>query len=107
MIRSASALGWKLSRDDFAFRCDAQNVHCEMIRAGAGIGVMACAIGTSLPEVEEVLPDFPVPGLEIWLSTHEALRHTPRVAAVWKILEKGLAPDLSQDSSIPVMHSPL
>ncbi|EPX77503.1 LysR family transcriptional regulator [Litoreibacter arenae] len=103
-IRGAAKLGWQLSRDDFAFRCDAQNIHCEMIRAGAGIGIMACTLTDRFPEVESVLPDFPVPGLEIWLTTHEALRHTPRVAAVWKGLEEGLAPSLSQDSSIPIMH---
>lgn len=105
-IRGAAVLGWKLSRDDFAFRCDAQNVHCEMIRAGAGIGVMDCALARTFPEVEEVLPRFPVPGLEIWLSTHEALRHTPKVAAVWKMLEEGLTPGLSQDSTIPIMDAP-
>lgn len=105
-IRGAAKLGWQLSRQDFVFRCDAQNVHCEMIRAGAGIGVMACCLGETVPDVEEVLLHFPVPGLEIWLTTHEALRNTPRVAAVWKVLEDGLRPDLSQDGSIPIMHSP-
>ena len=105
-IRGAAKLGWQLTRQDFAFRCDAQQVHCEMIRAGAGIGVMACNLGARMPEVEAVLPHFPVPGLELWLTTHEALRHTPRVAAVWKVLENGLKPDLSQDNSIPIMHSP-
>ncbi|SFR34932.1 LysR family transcriptional regulator [Litoreibacter janthinus] len=105
-IRGAAKLGWQLSRHDFVFRSDAQNVHCEMIRAGAGIGVMACCLGESFDDVEQILPHFPVPGLEIWLTTHEALRHTPRVAAVWRGLEKGLTPVLSQDSSIPVMHSP-
>ena len=105
-IRGAAKLGWQLTRHDFAFRCDSQQVHCEMIRAGAGIGVMACNLGAQLPEVEEVLPRFPVPGLELWLTTHEALRHTPRVAAVWKILEDGLKPALSQDSAIPIMHPP-
>ncbi|SDW75077.1 LysR family transcriptional regulator [Litoreibacter albidus] len=105
-IRAAAKMGWQLSRDDFAFRCDSQQVHCEMIRMGAGIGVMACALGAKLPDVEPVLPDFPVPGLELWLTTHEAVRHTPRVAAVWKVLEDGLRPELSQDSTIPIMHSP-
>ncbi|WP_298259222.1 LysR family transcriptional regulator [uncultured Litoreibacter sp.] len=105
-IRGAANVGWKLTREDFAFRCDSQIVQCEMIRAGGGVGVMACALASTFPEVEEVMPHFIVPSLEIWLSTHEALRHTPRVAAVWKVLEEGLTPALSQDTAIPVMDSP-
>ena len=102
-IRGAAKLGWQLSRHDFNFRCDAQNIHCEMVRAGVGIGIMSCVLGSSMSGVEEVLPRFPIPGLELWLSTHEALRHTPRVAAVWKVLDQGLTPGLSQDASIPIM----
>lgn len=105
-IRGAAKMGWQLTRQSFGFRCDSQNVHCEMIRAGAGIGVMSEALAKSFPEVIPVMPNFPVPGLEIWLSTHEALRHTPRVAAVWKGLEHGLRPILSQDSSIPITAGP-
>lgn len=104
-IRGAAQLGWKLTRHDFGFRCDAQIVHGEMILAGAGIGVMGCDLARKYPDVVEILPRFPVPGLEIWLTTQEAVRHTPRVAAVWRALEEGLRSELSQDSSIPIMDS--
>lgn len=102
-IRVANEMGWPLTRNDFAFRCDTQLVHCEMIRNGAGVGVMEVNLARSFEGVVQVMPDFPTPGLEVWLTTHEALRHTPRVATVWQALEAGLSGWLSQDSSIPVM----
>jgi len=102
-IRVANKMGWPLTRDDFGFRCDTQLVHCEMIRNGAGVGVMEVNLARSFENVVAVMPDFPTPGLEVWLTTHEALRHTPRVASVWKALEEGLSTWLSQDPSIPIM----
>lgn len=102
-IRVANKMGWPLTRDNFGFRCDTQLVHCEMIRNGAGIGVMEVNLARSFENVVPVMPEFPTPGLEVWLTTHEALRHTPRVATVWQALEEGLSAWLSQDASIPVM----
>lgn len=102
-IRVANKMGWPLTRNDFAFRCDAQNVHCEMIRNGAGVGVMEVNLAASFGNLVQVMPDFPTPGLEVWLTTHEALRHTPRVAAVWQALEEGLQGRLCHDGSIPIM----
>ncbi|PTX58001.1 LysR family transcriptional regulator [Litoreibacter ponti] len=102
-IRVANQMGWPLKRSDFCFRCDTQNVHCEMIRNGAGVGVMEVNLAQMHPELVQVLPDFPVPGLEVWLTTHEALRHTPRVETVWRALEAGLTPWLTHDAAVPVM----
>lgn len=102
-IRGAAALGWKLTREDFAFRCDQQTVHGEMIRTGCGIGILQTRVAAEMGLVS-VLPDFPMPGLEIWLTTHEALRHTPKVSAVWGQLDRGLAPWLSHDDAIPILN---
>ncbi len=90
-IRGAAELGWKLTRDDFVFRCDQATIHPEIIRTGCGIGVMETKVADSMGLVR-LLPDFALPGLELWLTTHEALRHTPRIDAVWRLLEVGLAP---------------
>lgn len=102
-IHVANKMGWALSRDDFCFRCDTQLVHCEMIRNGAGVGVMEVNLAREYDNVVQLMPDFPTPGLEMWLTTHEALRHTPRVATVWKALEEGLHGWLCHDGSVPVM----
>ncbi len=104
-IRGAAEFGWKLTREDFVFRCDQQTIHSEMIRTGCGIGILQKGIADEMRLVP-ILPVFPMPGLEVWLTTHEALRHTPRVSAVWKLLDEGLAPWLSQDDGIPIMNKP-
>lgn len=102
-IRGAAAFGWKLTREDFAFRCDQQTVHGEMIRTGCGIGILQTKVAVEMGLVP-VLPDFPMPGLELWLTTHEALRHTPKVDAVWRHLDQGLKPWLSSDDTIPIIN---
>ncbi|MEM7470393.1 MAG: LysR family transcriptional regulator [Pseudomonadota bacterium] len=104
-IRGAAQLGWTLTREDFVFRCDQQSIHGEMIRAGCGIGILQCNVASNMGLVP-VLPDFPMPGLELWLTTHEALRHTPRVNVVWQHLREGLAPWLSHDDGINILNLP-
>ncbi|MEM9581732.1 MAG: LysR family transcriptional regulator [Pseudomonadota bacterium] len=105
IIRGAADMGWKLTREDFVFRCDQQTIHGEMIRTGCGIGILQKGIAAEM-ELVPVLPGFPMPGLEVWLTTHEALRHTPRVSAIWHHLREGLAPWLSHDEAIPIMNRP-
>ncbi|MCY4179828.1 MAG: LysR substrate-binding domain-containing protein, partial [Litoreibacter sp.] len=103
IIRGAAALGWTLTRSDFAVRCDQQAIHGEMIRAGCGVGILQCDVARKMGLVP-VLDDFPMPGLELWLTTHEALRYTPRVSAVWKHLETGLEPWLSHERDITILN---
>ena len=45
--------------------------------------------------VTRILPDAPLPSLPVWLTAHDSLRHTPRVARVWDALAEGLSPFLS------------
>ena len=106
-IKGAAAFGWELSRTDFAVRCDLQTLHGELIAEGCGIGILSKVAAQGLPDLEPILADFPIPGLGIWLTSHEALRHTPRVNAVWKHLEVGLAPWLSTDPKAPILSDVL
>ncbi len=102
-IRGAAEFGWKLTRNDFVFRCDQQTIHSEVIRTGCGIGILQKGIADQMGLVS-IMEGFPMPGLEVWLTTHEAIRHTPRVSAVWGYLDRGLAPWLSHDDTIPIMN---
>jgi len=102
-IRVANQMGWPLTREHFGFRCDTQLIHAEMTRNGAGVGVMEVNLAHQYGNLVPVMPEFPTPGLEVWLTTHEALRQTPRVALVWQALEVGMSQWLSQDSTIPTM----
>lgn len=102
-IRGAAKFGWTLKREDFVFRCDQQTIHSEMIRTGCGIGIMEARMADKMGLVP-ILLGFPMPGLEVWLTTHEALRNTPKVSAVWGHLDRGLAPWLSRDDTIPIVN---
>lgn len=90
IIRGMAAMEIKITRDFFAFRCDDQVIYWQHLVAGAGIGVGQIAVARNFPDVCQVLPELPLPALPVWLTAHESLRHTPRVARVWAALEAGL-----------------
>lgn len=95
IIRELRARGLPATRDWFAFRCDNHPVNWEMVRAGCGIGFGQAGIAAADPQIEELELGISVPVLPVWLATHQALRHTPRIALVWETLADGLAPHLS------------
>lgn len=103
LIRGAAEFGWELKRSNFGVRSDQQAVHGELIRAGCGIGILQVGVGEMIDGLEAVFPDFPLPGLEVWLTTHEAMRNVPRIRKVWSKLEQGLGPWLSHDPDVPRM----
>ena len=95
IIRGFRAAGLEVTRETFALRTDDQVAYWELVRAGAGIGVGQRAVADADPRVTQILPDAPLPSLPVWLTAHQAMRHTPRVARVWGALAEGLAPLLS------------
>lgn len=95
IIRGMQERGWKATRDWFALRCDNHAVNWELVRAGCGIGFGQVEVARRDPGVEQVVVDLSLPSLPIWLATHQALRHTPRIARVWEALAEGLKPNLS------------
>lgn len=95
ILRGMRNIGIDVQRDWFATRTDDQCVYFELIRAGCGIGFAQCLAGDRDPDLVRVLPDMPMPTLPLWLAAHEAVRHTPRVARVWRALEEGLKPSVS------------
>ncbi|WP_428513624.1 LysR family transcriptional regulator [Roseovarius sp.] len=95
IIRGMQERNMPASRDMFAFRCDSHTVGWEMVRAGCGVGFGMKALGALHGDVEDLDFDIDLPSLPVWLATHQALRHTPRIAVVWEALASGLKPHLS------------
>jgi len=83
--------GIALSRDWFATRCDHDAVYWELLRAGCGLGFAHASVGRSCFGMEEVQTGLDLPKLPVWLTAHEAMRHTPRLRRVWDALAEGLA----------------
>lgn len=86
------AAGIDLSREWFETRCDDHAVYWELVRAGCGLGFAQASVGRGCPDVEEIPIDLDLPTFPVWLTAHEAMRHTPRVRRVWEMLAEGLAP---------------
>lgn len=95
IIREMRAMGIPASREMFAVRCDNQSAYWELVRAGCGLGFCQTNVAGQDPEMVEVPLAFPLPHLPVWLTTHEALRHSPRIARVWELLDVGLRPFVS------------
>jgi DNA-binding transcriptional LysR family regulator len=72
-----------LGRRSFVIRTDSHPAQLAAIRARLGIGVIQCAIGRIDRELVPVLPAAKVGALDTWIVTHEDLRDTPRVRAVF------------------------
>ncbi len=92
MIEGFRERGWPVDRDFFRTRCDRQAVVWELVRAGCGLGFCQRTYARRDPGIEEVPIDVPLPVLEVWLTAHAALRGTPRIRRVWRLLAERLKP---------------
>ena len=61
------------------------------VRAGAGLAVLPSFIADRDPDLVRCLEPIANDDAELWLLTHERLRHTPRVRAVMDFLGERLA----------------
>jgi DNA-binding transcriptional LysR family regulator len=60
------------------------------VRSGVGCAALPCFIAELDPELVRCLPATNNGGMEVWLLTHERLRHTPRVRTVLDFLGERL-----------------
>ena len=95
LIRGFRDAGLDVTRESFPIRTDDQVAYWELVCAGGGIGFGQRPVADRDQRVTRILPDMPLPTLPVWLTTHESLRHTPRIARVWDALAEGLSPFLS------------
>ncbi|MFK7940355.1 MAG: LysR family transcriptional regulator [Roseovarius sp.] len=95
IIQGMHDRGLPATRDWFALRCDSHPVGWALLKAGCGIGFGVTCMAEDDPDVEELHFPMDLPTLPVWLVTHQSLRRTPRIAAVWDALETGMAPSFS------------
>ena len=95
IIDSMRGFGIPAKRDWFSVRCDDPVTYWRLVQAGCGIGFAQRSVARQDPNIVEISTDWPMPKLPVWLTAHEAIRHTPRVKRVWDLLVTGLGPLLS------------
>lgn len=83
MISGAAALGFKLTRDDFPVRTDSQTLLWELVKSGLGVSFTQKILVDATPGMVALLPDFSIPPLEIWLTTHRELFTNRRIRVIY------------------------
>ncbi|MDH3769175.1 MAG: substrate-binding domain-containing protein [Gammaproteobacteria bacterium] len=90
LIDAINGLGFNLTARNFPIITESHLVHWELVKHGAGVGVMPEELGDSEPLVERALPDLdPLTG-EIWLVAHRELKTSRRVRRVFDFLASEL-----------------
>lgn len=95
IIMGMRAMGLEVTRDWFTTCTDDQVAYWNFVAAGCGFGIGQTLIADRTPGMQRILPELPIPALPVWLTAHPALRHQPRVAAVWTALDQAITPLLS------------
>jgi DNA-binding transcriptional LysR family regulator len=60
------------------------------VRSGFGIAVLPCIVADAEPDLVRCIPPRDNHNRQLWLLTHERVRHTPRVRAVIDFLYERL-----------------
>lgn len=95
ILQEMRSMGWSVTRDSFAVRCDNQSTYWALLRAGCGVGFSQVEVGRAEPLTEELHLGLQIPPLPVWLAAHHAMRHTPRIRRVWDLLSEGIKETLA------------
>jgi len=76
-----------------ACRIDSSTGMVNAVRAGLGLGFLACVIGDDDPNLVRLRPPEPNFGMDLWILTHPDLRTTARVKAFMDHLAEAVARD--------------
>ena len=75
---------------NFPLITESHLVHWELVKSGAGIGVMPDLLGDAEASVVRVLPDAKPLMSELWLAAHRELKTSRRVRTVFEFLANAL-----------------
>lgn len=89
-LRGLNELGLNLTSRNFPILCAGQLVQWELVKQGAGIGVMITSVGDAEPSVRRATPWLPLFTFEIWLVTHRELHTSRRIRLVFDWLGDAL-----------------
>ena len=98
LLRGFAALGFAITRENFALRTDDQVAYGRLIAAGAGIGFVAAYNLRHWPGVVPVLPMLQIPPLPCWLAVHREIRGSRLVRRVYDYLAQAIPAELARAS---------
>ena len=93
MLKGLNTLGLGLTEANFPLLTESYLVMWELVRQGAGIGILDAHIGDADPVVRRVLPDLEPLVFPIWLVSHRELTTSRRIRRVYDFLAKELRRD--------------
>lgn len=91
LLQSVSALGFRLSREMFAFRSDSDLAQLAAIRSGFGIGICQTALARRSPGMVHLFPQKMAFALGTWITMHEDLRGNRRMRVVFDRLVSAMS----------------
>lgn len=91
LIRALRTHGLAINREDFHVRTDNQVAYIQLIRAGAGVGVVPKTVGKTMADLLEVLEDAPASALPVWLVVHREIHDSPLIRTVFDGLSEHLS----------------
>ncbi|MDO6589999.1 LysR family transcriptional regulator [Loktanella sp. D2R18] len=86
MLKGLNSLGLGLTEANFPLLTESYLVMWELVKQGAGIGVLDAYIGDAEPAVVRVLPDLEPLRFPIWLVAHRELSTSRRIRRVYDFL---------------------
>lgn len=89
-IEAMKHFGLQLAPRNFPITTANHLVHWELVKQGAGIGIMPDVIGDIDPTVCRVLPDAAPFDVDVWLVVHQELRTNRRIRYVYDFLAEEL-----------------
>lgn len=98
-MRRVPDLGFPLTRDLFAFRCDSDIGQYAAIRAGFGIGVCQVALAKK-DGLVRVLPSALELELGVWIVMHKDLKSTRRMRLMYEHLAQHLLAHIAREAQI-------
>jgi len=90
ILKGFTAMGFAVTRENFAFRTDDLIVVWQAVRAGLGIGFVSEHLIRTDPAVVPVLSKLTIEPLPVWLAVHREIRTNKRIRAVYDFLSDTL-----------------
>jgi DNA-binding transcriptional LysR family regulator len=87
---SAQLIDPRLTPASFAVGTDCLSAQVALCRFGFGVACLQVGFAQRYPELRRVVPDLPLPEVDVWLVTHEDLRSSGHVRAGFEWLESVL-----------------